>query len=113
MSQNPRLRRMGPTPPSQRVYDGLHRDAHALTPMARIVLDAWLFDLLPRDQDCAGWTVAQMQALMERVNACWDEYGHLPSRLPDDLRVRHAELYEWAMREARERGWDPSLSDDD
>jgi hypothetical protein len=81
--------------------------------LGRIVMDAWLFKLLPRDEDCAGWDLARMQNLMRQIEVKWDEYGNLPSRLPDDLRQSHAELYAWATERARTRGWNPELEEDE
>ncbi len=95
------------------VYEGFNQDPHGMTMLGRIVLDAWLFDLLPRSEDCAGWDLQRMQKLMDQVNNRWDEYGNLPSRLPPELLEKHTELYDWATRRARERGWDPELGDDD
>lgn len=94
-------------------YAGFNADTHGITTLGRIVLDAWLFGLLPREEDCSGWDLQRMQHLVEQVNRRWDEYGNLPSRLPDDLRARHAELYAWAMERARQRGWDPELDEDE
>lgn len=94
-------------------YPGFHQDGHGITMLGRIVLDAWVFGLLPRDEDCAGWDMARMQQLMRQVEERWDEYGNLPSRLPEDLRGRHTELYAWAMARAREQGWNPELDDDE
>jgi len=95
------------------IYPGLHADAHGLTTLGRIVLDAWVFDLIPRSEDCAGWDLQRMQQLMDQVNRRWDEYGNLPSRLPPELRARHAELYDWAMQRARAQGWNPELDDEE
>ena len=95
------------------VYEGFNQDPHGMTMLGRIVLDAWLFDLLPRSEDCAGWDLQRMQELMDQVNKRWDEYGNIPSRLPAELLEKHTELYDWATRRARERGWDPELGEDD
>lgn len=95
------------------IYAGYRNDKHGMTQLGRIVLDAWLFGLIPETEDCAGWDLGRMQALMEKVNAEWDQYGGLPSRLPPELRERHAGLYGKAMREAREKGWNPELDDED
>lgn len=95
------------------IYPGFHADTHGITQLGRIVLDAWLFDLIPREEDCAGWDLQRMQALMEQVNRQWDQYGNLPSRLPPDLAARHRELYDWAIQRARERGWNPELDEED
>ncbi|MCL6555106.1 MAG: hypothetical protein K6T56_01955 [Burkholderiales bacterium] len=94
-------------------YVGLFQDGHGLTQLGRIVVDAWVFGLIPETEDCAGWDLGRMQALMERVDAEWDKYGNLPSRLPPELKERHAALYARIMEEARRKGWDPELSEDD
>lgn len=95
------------------IYEGFEKDAHGITMLGRIVLDAWLFDLIPRSEDCAGWDLQRMQQLMDQVNKQWDEYGGLPSRLPPTLLAKHTELYQWATARARERGWNPDLDDED
>lgn len=95
------------------VYVGLDDDSHGITQLGRIVLDARVFGLIPDDEDCAGWDLPRMQILANQVEARWDEYGNLPSRLPDDLRARHAAIYAQAMARARERGWDPELEEDE
>jgi len=95
------------------IYSGFNQDAHGITMLGRIVLDAWLFGLIPKSEDCTGWDLQRMQQLMQQVNEQWDAHGSLPSRLPPELRERHTELYAWATARARERGWDPELNDDD
>lgn len=95
------------------VYPGFHQDKHGLTTLGRIVLDGWLFGFIPESEDCAGWDLGQMQALTEKVEAEWDKYSNLPSLLPPALRERHAALYDMAIGQAREKGWDPELGDDE
>lgn len=95
------------------IYAGFNRDTHGMTMLGRVVLDAWLFGLIGREEDCAGWDLQRMQKLMDQVNLRWDEYGALPSRLPPDLLAAHTALYQWAMQRARERGWNPELGDED
>jgi hypothetical protein len=94
-------------------YPGFHNDGHGITTLGRAVLDAWVFGLLPREVDCAGWDLARMQHLMRQVEERWDQYGSVPSRLPPELRERHAEIYAWATARAREQGWNPELAEDD
>lgn len=94
-------------------YPGYHQDKHGVTTLGRIVLDAWLFGFLPETEDCAGWQLGQMQVLADKIEAEWDKYGNLPSRLPPELRERHAALYTAATERARKKGWDPELGDDD
>lgn len=95
------------------LYEGFNQESHGMTMLGRIVLDAWLFDLIPRGEDCKGWDLQRMQQLMDQVNAQWDRYGNLPSRLPTELLQKHTELYEWATRRARDLGWDPELGEDE
>lgn len=95
------------------IYGGFNQDTHGITMLGRIVLDAWLFELIPKSEDCAGWDLQRMQQLMQQVNEHWDVNGGLPSRLPPELRERHTELYAWATARARERGWDPELEDEE
>lgn len=94
-------------------YPGLHADRHGLTQLGRIVLDAQVFGLISEDEDCAGWDLGRMQALMQRVEQQWDAIGGLPSRLPPELAARHARLYDAAIARARQRGWSAELGDDD
>ena len=94
-------------------YVGLNQDRHGITQLGRVVMDGWLFGFIPESEDCAGWSLGQMQVLMDKVDREWDKYGNLPSRLPDEMRARHAELYSRATERAREKGWDPELGDDE
>lgn len=94
-------------------YAGFYNDKHGVTMLARVVLDGWLFGFIPESEDCAGWELGQMQALTEKIEAEWDKYGNLPSRLPPELRERHTALYTMATERAREMGWDPELGDDE
>ena len=84
-----------------------------MTVLGRVVLDGWLFGLIPETEDCAGWDLQRMQKLMGQVEQVWDQYGNLPSRLPPELRERHAKLYDMATERARQRGWDPELDEDE
>ena len=54
-----------------------------------------------------------MQNLYEKVYVAWEPYAHLPSRLPEELRERHARFYAQAITAAREEGWDPELGEDE
>lgn len=95
-------------------YAGVDQDAHnGMTHLGRIVRDAWVFGILPETETCAGWGHAQMQTLYDKVHAAWEPYAHLPSRLPDDLRERHTQIYDAAMKSAKAKGWDPELKEDD
>lgn len=94
-------------------YAGFHHDKHGITTMGRLVLDAWVFGFLPETEDCAGWDLGQMQVLMEKVEAEWDKYMNIPSRLPPELQERHTALYQKAIDDARKKGWDPELDDNE
>lgn len=95
-------------------YVGIDQDENeGLTHLGRIVRDAWVFKIIPETETCAGWSTSQMQALYEKVYAAWDPYAHLPSRLPDELRERHASFYAQAITDAKKKGWDAELGDDD
>lgn len=95
-------------------YIGIDQDKQGgMTHLGQIVKDAWVFGVLPETETCAGWTAAQMQVLYEKVYAAWEPFGHLPSRLPDELRERHARIHAEAMQQARQKGWDPELGEDD
>ena len=95
-------------------YIGIDQDKYGgMTHLGQIVKDGWVFGLIPETETCAGWAPGQMQSLYERVTAAWDQYGHLPSRLPPDLRERHDRIYREAMERAKKLGWDPELGEDD
>ncbi len=95
------------------VYPGLNADRHGLTQLGRIVLDARVFGLIADGEDCAGWSLGRMQELTQRVEQAWDRHGGLPSKLPADLLQRHQAVYRQAIEQARARGWDPELGDDE
>ncbi|MCI0504910.1 MAG: hypothetical protein L0Z73_02250 [Gammaproteobacteria bacterium] len=96
-----------------KTYEGIHNDYYGgMTPTGSIIKDAWLFELLPEEETCEGWTAAQMQTLYERVYAAWEPYGHMVSLLPDELQQRHQRIHDAAVTRARELGWDPDLSDE-
>ncbi len=90
-------------------YAGLDAElAKGLSPTAKIVLDARVFGFIADDETCKGWPLGRLQALYDQVSRKWDDYAHLPSRLPEDLRTRHSEIYAAAIKTARAQGWDPN-----
>lgn len=99
---------------TQKTYVGIHKDTYAgLTDTGRIVLDGWVFGLIPEEETCEGWGYDQMIRLYDRVTAAWEPYGHLVSNLPQELRQRHQRIYGKMMDQARKAGWDPSLELED
>ncbi|MGB0721718.1 MAG: hypothetical protein ACPGU7_04905 [Gammaproteobacteria bacterium] len=98
------------------IYPGIKNDKNmGMHATGNIIRDAWVFGLLPESEDCEGWRIGQIQNLYDQVARAWEPYGHLPSRLPDDLRERHKRIYTEATREARAGGWDPdqALADEE
>lgn len=98
----------------KQIYVGVDKDNNGgLTHLGRMVRDAWIFGLLPETETCAGWDSARMQNLYEKVHTAWEPYAHLPSRLPEELRLKHTKLYENAITAARKDGWNAELGEDD
>jgi hypothetical protein len=100
----------------ERTYDGIDQDpAGAMNPTGNIIRDAWVFGLIPETETGAGWSMGAIQDLYEKVTRAWAPYAHLPSRLPPELRERHARIYAEAVARAKGLGWDPdnALEDDD
>ncbi|NNM70587.1 MAG: hypothetical protein HKM00_11615 [Gallionella sp.] len=95
-------------------YAGLKNDEnYGMTHFGQMVKDAWVFGLIPDTEDCTDWDNGQMQVLYERIGEHWEQYANLPSRLPVELRERHAKIYQDAIAHAKASGWNPELGDDD
>lgn len=89
-------------------YVGIYNDLHGgMTPTGGIIKDAWVFGLIPEEETCEGWKLADIQNLYDKVSAAWAPYGHLVSNLPPELRERHARIHDAAIQRARETGWIP------
>lgn len=96
-----------------KTYPGLDEDNYGgLTPTGTIIRDAQVFGLIPEDETCAGWSLGRIDALYDEVSKAWQPYGHLVSRLPEELRTRHQRIYDAAVATARARGWTAELDDD-
>jgi len=97
-----------------KIYQGIDQDPEGdMTPTGNIIRDAWVFEIIPETETCAGWTLQGIEDLYDKVTEAWAPYGHLASRLPPPLRERHQRIYEAAVRRAREQGWVPELEDGD
>jgi len=95
-------------------YVGIDKDKNGgMTTLGTLIRDAWVFGLLPEQETCEGWTLGQFETLYERVSRAWEPYGHLPSCLPEELRDRHARIYQDAVDRARASGWNPELDQED
>jgi hypothetical protein len=103
-------------PELPKIYAGLDNDINGgMTMIGKIIRDAWVFGILPEKETCEGWEISRIDAINHQVNAEWDKYGCMVSKLPDDLRDRHKRIYDEAIIQAKERGWDPEavVSDED
>jgi len=95
-----------------KIYQGIDQDPQGgMTPTGNIIRDAWVFEIIPETETCAGWTLQGIEALYDQVTAAWAPYSHLASRLPPPLRERHRRIYEEAVQKARAQGWSPELDD--
>ena len=91
-------------------YVGIDNDVNgAMTTIGKIIRDAWVFELIPETETCAGWNQGQMDVLLDKVNAEWDKYGCMVSLLPADLRERHRRIHEQAIADAKAAGWSGEL----
>ena len=94
-----------------KTYVGLNNDINGgMTMIGKIIRDAWVFDILPETEMCEGWELTRIDTIHQRVNAEWDKYGCMVSRLPEELRARHKRIYDEAIAQAKTRGWDPEAS---
>ena len=95
-------------------YVGIDQDINGgMTTIGKIIRDAWVFGLIPDSETCKGWNLAGIDALLQKVNAEWDKYGCLVSRLPEELFIRHQHIHgEW-LEKARAAGWSGEIETDD
>jgi len=95
-------------------YVGIDNDIYGgMTPIGKIIRDAWVFGILPETETCEGWNLAGIDSLLQKVNAEWDKYGCLVSHLPDDLRERHERIHNQALVKAKAEGWSGEVETDD
>jgi hypothetical protein len=95
-------------------YVGIDNDLNGgMTSIGKIIRDAWVFGLLPETETCAGWNLAGIDALLQKVNDEWDKYGCLASRMPAALRERHEKIHGDAIVRARAAGWSGETETDD
>lgn len=87
-------------------YIGIDKDLNGgMTTIGKIIRDAWVFKLIPETETCEGWNLAGIDALLDKVNAEWDKYGCLASRLPAELYERHKKFHDAAIANAKAAGW--------
>lgn len=87
-------------------YVGVNNDINGgMTSIGKFIRDAWVFELLPETETCEGWNQGALNALLQKVNAEWDKYGCLASKLPPELMERHQRIHDAAITQARGAGW--------
>ena len=95
-------------------YVGIENEVSGgMTSIGKIIRDAWVFGLIPETETCKGWNLAGIDALLQKVNAEWDKYGCLVSRLPEDLALRHRRIHDKAIADAKAAGWDGDFEIED
>jgi len=99
---------------ASKIYPGIDKDKNGgMTDVGRIIKDAWLFDIIPETETCTGWSIARIQNLYDETSKAWEPYGHLASRLPQELQEKFNRINDEAIRRARASGWDPELDESD
>ncbi len=95
-------------------YVGLDKEVWGgMTTIGKTIRDAWVFEILPETENCTGWNLAGIDALLQKVNAEWDKYGCLVSHLPAELRERHDRIHGDAFKKAKATGWSGEFETDD
>ena len=87
-------------------YVGINNEINGgMTAIGKIIRDAWVFGIIPETETCENWNRAGIDSLLDKVNAEWDKYGCLVSRLPEDLFERHQRIHGEAIEKAKAAGW--------
>jgi len=95
-------------------YVGVDNDIQGgMTPIGKMIRDAWVFGLIEETQTCEGWNAAGIDSLLQKVNDEWDKYGCLVSFLPPELREKHDRIHGKAVTDANEAGWSGEVETDD
>lgn len=88
------------------LYVGIDNDVlGGMTTIGKTIRDAWVFGLLDEAETCEGWDLSRINLLLAQTNSEWDKYGCMVSSLPEDLALRHREIYDDAVVRARAAGW--------
>jgi hypothetical protein len=86
-------------------YVGIHEDVNGgLTATGKIIRDAWVFDIIPEGETCEGWLDDEIDALRQKANVQWKQYGFLVSNLPEALRERFMRIHAQAVSVTRGDG---------
>ncbi len=98
----------------QKLYAGIDNEINGgMTTIAKIIRDAWVFELLDESETCEGWDATRIDALLQKVNAEWDKYGCMVSQLPEALAQRHYKIHDAAIKKAKASGWSGDHEMDD
>lgn len=99
----------------QRLYPGYDNDPNlGMSQEAKLIRQAWAFDLLPESEKCVNWRVDQFEELWDKVNSVWEKAEFRLENLPDEVQKRYMDLQNSAFEAARQQGWDPNkLIEDD
>ena len=102
------------TKPQAQTYVGIDQEMMGgMTSIGKMIRDAWVFELIPETETCAGWNLSRIDALLHKVNDEWDKYGCLVSHLPAELRERHERIHGAAVERARAAGWSGEIETED
>lgn len=97
-----------------KTYVGIDKDVNGgMTTIGKTIRDAWVFNIIPETETCAGWNLAGLDGLLQKVNAEWDKHGCLVSNLPKELRQRHQKIHDEAIVKAKSAGWSGEFETDD
>jgi hypothetical protein len=95
-------------------YVGLNNEINGgMTTIAKIIRDAWVFNIIKETETCEGWSLAGIDSLLQKVNAEWDKYGCMVSYLPPELQKRHYHIHDVAIQNAKKAGWSGESETDD
>ncbi len=97
-----------------KTYVGIHNEINGgMTAIAKVIRDAWVFNVIEETETCEGWNFAGIDMLLGKVNDEWDKYGCMVSSLPPKLFEKHQRIHGKAMEEARASGWCGEFETDD
>jgi hypothetical protein len=52
-----------------KIYVGIDKDINGgMTTIGKLIRDAWVFELIPESETCAGWNLGGIDALLDKVN---------------------------------------------
>jgi len=95
-------------------YVGLSNEIWGgMTTIGKTIRDAWVFEILPETEDCIGWNLSRIDALLHQVDTEWDKYHCLVSHLPTELKERHSRIHGEAFKKAKDSGWSGEFEIDD